>query len=127
MDYEAIRRGECPALGEGKEHAWVSSGDRWGCPGCGVRIPAPTSSSTSRSGGGLREEIAAGWRVESQTETEAVLVKGSNTNHILHLLLAVFTVGLWIPVWIIVALTSGEQRKVVSTTARDPNDPARGG
>jgi hypothetical protein len=28
-------------------------------------------------------------------------------NHILHLLLSVFTVGLWIPIWILIALSSG--------------------
>lgn len=30
--------------------------------------------------------------------------------HILHLLLSVFTLGLWIPVWILLALTGGEEQ-----------------
>jgi hypothetical protein len=28
-------------------------------------------------------------------------------NHILHLLLAVFTLGLWLPVWLFIAIASG--------------------
>jgi hypothetical protein len=34
--------------------------------------------------------------------------------HVLHLILSVLTAGIWIPVWIIVALASGEKRKVIA-------------
>ena len=34
MNYDAIRRGDCPALGEGLGHAWVSSGDDDKAMGC---------------------------------------------------------------------------------------------
>lgn len=54
-----------------------------------------------------------GWRVESQGESQAVVVKGHRPNHILHLLLTVLTLGLWAIVWIIVAITSKEQRRVL--------------
>lgn len=44
-----------------------------------------------------------GWRVESQTTTQAVLVKGKNVNHILHTVLDILTAGIWllvhVPVW----------------------------
>ncbi len=32
--------------------------------------------------------------------------KGDKTNHILHLLLSILTAGFWIPVWILVSLSS---------------------
>lgn len=59
-------------------------------------------------------EVARGWRVESQTDTMAVVVRGKKPNHILHLLLTVFTVGLWLPVWLLVAIVSGEKRKTLT-------------
>ena len=34
-----------------------------------------------------------------------------NTSHILHLILSVITVGLWVPVWIIVAVSHGIERR----------------
>lgn len=58
--------------------------------------------------------VKYGWRVESRTETQAVLVKGHRPNHILHLILSIITVGIWIPVWICVAIISGEKRKTLS-------------
>jgi hypothetical protein len=55
-----------------------------------------------------------GWRVESQTDLQAVLVKGHRPNHLLHLVLTVLTLGLWAIVWIIVATTSKERRAVLT-------------
>ncbi len=36
-----------------------------------------------------------------------VVVYNSGTNHALHLILTVLTCGLWLPVWIIVAIFNG--------------------
>lgn len=58
-------------------------------------------------------QVSKGWRVESQTETMATLVKGKRPNHVLHLLLSVFTLGIWLPVWIVLAVVMGEKRKTV--------------
>lgn len=58
-------------------------------------------------------EIRKGWRVESQTEFQAVLVKGHRPNHLLHLLLSVFTIGLWLIGWLLVAVFAGEKRQVL--------------
>lgn len=58
--------------------------------------------------------VASGWRVESQMDFQAVLVGGKSANHVLHLLLTVFTCGLWAIVWLIVGLSSGEKRKVIT-------------
>ena len=55
-----------------------------------------------------------GWAVESRTDSQAILVKGHRPNHILHLILSIVTAGLWIPVWIIVSLASGQKRWVIS-------------
>jgi Na+-transporting NADH:ubiquinone oxidoreductase subunit NqrC len=34
-----------------------------------------------------------------------------NTSHILHLILSVITVGLWVPVWMLVAVSHGIERR----------------
>lgn len=59
-----------------------------------------------------------GVRIEPMGPTQAVLVSGKRTNHILHLLLSVFTVGFWLPIWLIIALSnSGERRQVITVDA----------
>ena len=55
-----------------------------------------------------------GWRVMSQTQTNAQLVKGKKTSHGLHIFLSIITLGLWIPVWILIAVTTGEKAKFVA-------------
>lgn len=54
-----------------------------------------------------------GARVESQTDVMAVMVTGRPVNHVLHLLLSIFTCFLWGIVWIIVSVTSGETRSTL--------------
>ena len=58
--------------------------------------------------------VTDGWMVESQTPTQAILVKSRKCNHILHLLLSVFTGGLWLPVWIVQGVRAGTERRVIS-------------
>jgi len=53
-------------------------------------------------------------RVESQTDYQAVVVKGKKTNHILHLILTIVTFGLWAIVWLLVYAFGGEHRWMVS-------------
>lgn len=62
----------------------------------------------------LQQEVARGGRVDSQNDTMAVVVTGKPVNHILHFLITLFTAGLWIPIWIIVAATGGEKRKMIT-------------
>lgn len=63
----------------------------------------------------VAQRVAWGWRVESTpTPGQVVMVHGRRPNHILHLLLTVVTLGLWLPIWILVAVTSKEQRAVLS-------------
>jgi len=62
----------------------------------------------------IQQAVAKGGRVESQSDTMAVIVYGGSANHILHLLLTIFTGGLWLIVWIIAAMASGEKRQVIT-------------
>jgi hypothetical protein len=64
----------------------------------------------------VRRMVNKGWRVESQTEEMAVMVKGKRPNHVLHLILTVLTAGLWGIVWIILAITSHEDRMVLTAS-----------
>ena len=66
----------------------------------------------------LQQQVVAhaakGWSVLSQTQTQASLVKGKDTNHVLHLILSVITLGLWIPVWIVVTIAAGKKTRLVT-------------
>ena len=59
-------------------------------------------------------EVSLGKRIESQTDTMAVLVKGKRVNHLLHFLVGFPTVGLWWIVWAFLAITGGEKREVIT-------------
>lgn len=60
------------------------------------------------------KEVGRGHRVESQTNLQAILVKGKRPNHVLHLLLSVLTVGIWaIFVWLPLAIFMSEKRIVL--------------
>jgi hypothetical protein len=53
-------------------------------------------------------------RVESVTPYTAVVVYGKPVNHVLHLLASVFLCGLWLPIWILIAVSGGESKRVLS-------------
>ena len=57
------------------------------------------------------------WRVESQSDYNAIVVKGSRPNHILHLILSIVTFGIWLIVWLIVALVLKEKRYLLTVDA----------
>jgi hypothetical protein len=61
--------------------------------------------------------VSRGWSVQSRTDTQAVLATGHRPNHLLHLILSVLTLGLWLLVWIFVALGAKEQLATVSVAA----------
>jgi hypothetical protein len=59
--------------------------------------------------------VGSGWRVESQADFNAVLVKGHRPNHILHLILSLLTLFLWaIFVWLPICIFGGEKRRTLS-------------
>jgi hypothetical protein len=59
-------------------------------------------------------EASYGWKLEVETEFEAVLSRGKRVNHILHLLLSLLTLGFWIIPWAIMTAGSGEKRETIS-------------
>ena len=57
--------------------------------------------------------LSQGRRIESQSDYQAVLVYGHRPNHILHLILTIFTLGFWGIIWIALVVLGGEKREVV--------------
>jgi hypothetical protein len=53
-------------------------------------------------------------RIESQSDTQAVLVFGKPPNHLLHFLIGLFTLGVWWIVWLVLALSNKETRRMIS-------------
>ena len=64
--------------------------------------------------GAVQREVFRGYRIESQTDFNAVLIKGKRPNHVLHLILTIITAGLWAFVWIIVWAANRESRLMLS-------------
>jgi hypothetical protein len=62
----------------------------------------------------IQREVVQGARVESQSEFQAVTVLGHRPNHTLHAIITFFTCGLWGIVWIVIALTGGEKRTMIT-------------
>lgn len=54
------------------------------------------------------------WRIESQSDFSAVLIKGKPLNHTVHVILDVVTLGFWLFVHIPLWLIKKEQRTMVS-------------
>lgn len=62
--------------------------------------------------------VRSGYRVESQTANQAILVKGRRPAHLLHFFLSVFTLGLWaLFVWLPLSVFGGEKRRVLTVDA----------
>lgn len=59
-------------------------------------------------------EVSQGWRVESQTDMQAILVKGKHTNHVLHGFLTLITAGLWAVIWLLFYLLNRRQTLILS-------------
>ena len=62
----------------------------------------------------IQSQVVAGGRVESQSEFQAVVIKGHKVNHVLHFIIGFFTFFLWWIVWLVISLTGGEKRELVS-------------
>jgi hypothetical protein len=65
----------------------------------------------------VANNLKSGWRVESQTEYSATMAKGHRPNHVLHLILTIITLGVWLIVWILVSVMSGEKRLALRVDA----------
>lgn len=82
--------------------------------------PIPTAQLASedrqeRLAGTVASYVGQGYRVESQTAHQAIVVKGRRPNHLLHLILGIVTVSLWwLFVWLPLVLFGGEKRRVIT-------------
>jgi hypothetical protein len=62
----------------------------------------------------IHTQVAQGARVESQGDYQGILVKGHRPNHVLHLILGFFTLGVWWLVWLALVAFGGEKRMSVN-------------
>jgi hypothetical protein len=62
----------------------------------------------------VSREVAGGFRVESQSDAQAVMVKGKGTNHVLHLILTLISVGMWLPVWLVLYFVTKPKRLILT-------------
>jgi len=60
----------------------------------------------------IANHAGQGYRVESQSDYQAFLVKGHRPNHLLHAIISILTL-VWFIGWIVVAIQGGEERKMV--------------
>ncbi|MFF1925671.1 hypothetical protein ACFVW8_34490 [Streptomyces sp. NPDC058221] len=65
----------------------------------------------------VSQRIASGWRVESRSETQVVMVRGRPLNHVLHVVLTVFSCFLWGVVWLVLGVTNKVERIVLTVDA----------
>jgi hypothetical protein len=102
--------------GEEQEHAAESSEGEARPP----EPPAPSVETRSddqkkrQLADAIQRQVVQGGRVESQSDFQAVIVHGQPVNHTLHVLLSIFTCGLWLIPWLVLGVAGGEKRTVVS-------------
>lgn len=85
------------------------NGSEWGAPSPEDRQAALA--------GRIAYWVRNDYRVEAQSPEQAVMVTGHRPNHILHLILTILTLGIWLIVWIILAIAGGEKRKTIAVDA----------
>lgn len=61
----------------------------------------------------VANEVVAGWRVESQTTVQAVLIKGGAFNNGMHIFIDVLTCGLWLIVHVPLYLKNKRKTKIL--------------
>lgn len=57
---------------------------------------------------------AQGWRIENRSDFQATVAHGKPIHHVLHLILTILTAGLWLIVWICLAIFGGVKRRLLS-------------
>ena len=62
----------------------------------------------------LSGRAAQGWRIENRSDFQATVATGKKLNNVLHLILTILTAGLWAIVWIILAITGGIKRHLLT-------------
>lgn len=85
-------------------------------------VTAPQTNSTRKSAEdrkallaqAIQTQVVGGGRIESQSDFQAVILKGHKVNHVLHFIVGFFTFFMWWIVWVIIAITGGEKRSMVT-------------
>ncbi|MCO5998567.1 helix-hairpin-helix domain-containing protein [Actinoallomurus rhizosphaericola] len=62
----------------------------------------------------IMRQASLGWRVQAQSDVQAVMASGGQVNHVLHLVITLLLCGLWLPIWIILAITGTEKRLTIT-------------
>ncbi|WP_329307373.1 hypothetical protein OG322_33535 [Streptomyces sp. NBC_01260] len=65
----------------------------------------------------VSQRIASGWRVESRSKTQVVMVRGRPLNHVLHAVLTVFSCFVWGVVWLVLGVTNKVERIALTVDA----------
>ena len=88
-----------------------------------VKTDAPVQQNTAKKTADERKallaqavqtQVVGGGRIESQSDFQAVIIKGHKVNHVLHFIIGFFTLFIWWIVWAIIAITGGEKRSMVT-------------
>ncbi|WP_097893917.1 hypothetical protein [Streptomyces sp. st170] len=66
----------------------------------------------------VSRRIASGWRVESRSGSQVVLVRGQPVNHVLHAFLTVFSCLVWGVVWAGLSLVNRVEREALTVDAQ---------
>jgi hypothetical protein len=61
----------------------------------------------------IQMAVARGGRVQHADAYSATIVYGKPVNHLLHAILAFFLIGLWLFVWVPLAIFGGEKRELI--------------
>ena len=83
----------------------VVNGHRW-TGSAWEQVVVPDSDRSAILNGAVADAVRHGWRAESISPTLAVMAKGKTkkTNHLLHLILTILTLGFWLFIWIPVSI-----------------------
>lgn len=82
------------------------------CPKCGA--PILKTGKLKIFDEAIAAKVAKGYRVESRDDAACravIVIPPEKPNHILHLLLSVFTLGLWLIIWFFTAASSRAERR----------------
>lgn len=83
-------------------------------PTHGERQPATDNARKAQLAQGVQQEVVQGGRVETQGDYNAVIRYGKPTNHVLHLILTLVTLGLWGIVWLIIFIINTTSTKTIT-------------
>jgi len=62
----------------------------------------------------LQRYGAGGWRIENRSDYQATVAKGKEVSHLLHFFLTLFTLGLWLILWLVLGVAGGVKRRMIT-------------